>query len=249
MESHTQWDSPPAVADIRWDGTRARLRTWCMIASDIHPGQYPKIINSRAYDSLRSTPKKLPHALMIQVEAHTVTEPGTDATREERAAYQRDRVNRTFYQRPDAVEKAAVFIADIRGRLWLAEKIRGRDGIAEWYWEMDAEDFPGGPVPVTLQSAALAIGALGWGLSVTINGKPYSAEDLLRRKSGLFAPVPPAGCLPRRPRAVVADASASPAGAGSVTVFSATGAGSVISSAGPAGSAGSGEAGSGPGGL
>lgn len=71
-------------------------------------------------------------------------------------------------------------MTDIHGRLWLAEKTRGREEITEHYWPSGANDIVGGPLVAALWAAGVATGALVYGLPVKFRGREFDVESWFR---------------------------------------------------------------------
>lgn len=121
---HDEWDAPHQFVTLRWDGERISYGVVACLMLDIHPAQYPQIMAGFVREQSRRRDLPPMCACAVQVESHGVTEPGPDASVAERLAYDRDRVGRTFHQRPDAIESADAWCADSYGFLWSAAKRR-----------------------------------------------------------------------------------------------------------------------------
>ncbi len=67
---------------------------------------------------------------MLTFEAWAVAEPGTDASPDERARFDRDRRTRGFHARPDRKETAMALCVDVWGRRHSTSIVRGEPGFA-----------------------------------------------------------------------------------------------------------------------
>jgi hypothetical protein len=128
LEDHDEWDSPHAFMTLHWDGEKLTCGAYVCIMPDVHPDRYPAMMLETARESLRQNPGSPPYGYLLQCEAFAAAEPGPDATDGERRLWEADRVGRTLHERPDAVESAVVYCADIHGRLWTAVKPRKDPG-------------------------------------------------------------------------------------------------------------------------
>lgn len=131
IEMHDTWDSPHSFATLHWDGERLDFGTFAMIATDVHPDNYPNLMLKIAREAMNGDRASALVGYALQIEGYSVVEPDSDASPDERARFQADRVGRRFHRRPDAVESALAYSADIHGRVWGAIKRRGHDGIDE----------------------------------------------------------------------------------------------------------------------
>jgi len=164
LAQHDAWDSPHAFITLHWDGTSLNGRTYACIMPDIDPPDYPACMSKIAREQFEKDPADPAYAYLLQIEGFGIPEPGKDATGAERDQYNRDRLGRTFHQRADAVECALAWVADIHGRVWSAEKIRGREdeGIREQYHAPG--QTPGGHMIRGLLAVAYATGVMGHSL-------------------------------------------------------------------------------------
>lgn len=144
LEDHGEWDSPHKFLALHWDGGKLTCGIYVCIMTDIHPDQYPALMLKTAQESLVKCPESPPYGYLLQCEAFSVTEPGPDASEEERRQYESDRAGRTFHERPDAVESAVVYCADIHGRLWSAVKLRSDPDVISESFHPPGQAAPAG---------------------------------------------------------------------------------------------------------
>ena len=164
IEIHDEWDSPHSFQTLHWDGEKIACRTYACIMPDISPAQYPKVMAGIAAEQREKAPDDPAYAYLLQIESFGMTEPGPDAGEAERDRYHRARLGRTFHEQPDAVEAAVAWCADIHGRLWSAEKTRGRPGeITEHFYPPHARRV-GGQMIDGLIAVAYATGMADYGL-------------------------------------------------------------------------------------
>jgi hypothetical protein len=165
LDMHDEWDSPHSFETLHWDGTTLRTMTYACIMTDIKPADYPAYMTALAKEELEKHPDDPAYGYLIQAEGYRVTEPGPEASAEEREQFQRDRRERNFHKRADAVETCSVWAADIHGRLWFAEKARDRDGVRERFWRPGVSaSAPGGPWIDALLAVATTTGILCHGM-------------------------------------------------------------------------------------
>lgn len=133
------------------------------VLPDVDPLDYPTLMAKAAVEELGEHPDEPAYAYLLQIEVFAVTEPGLDASEEEREQYDRDRIGRTFHQRNDAIETCVAWVADVHGRLWSAAKVRNRPGgISEAYYQPGST--PGGQMIRGLLAVATATGVMAYGL-------------------------------------------------------------------------------------
>lgn len=152
---HTEWDAPHQFVTLHWDGQTISYGTVACIMADLHPTRYPQVMARMVLEQTQRRHLPPMCACALQIECFGVTEPGPDASAAERAQYQRDRVGRTFHQRPDAVESAVAWCADPYGFLWSAAKTR-RDPtkIVESFYQPGQAPAPGGQMVAGVLAAA-----------------------------------------------------------------------------------------------
>ena len=173
IERHNEWDSLHTFATLHWDGKELRFGTVALIDPGITPDDYPKLMIKMARKEFEESPDDPAYAYLLQIEAFGVTGPGKDATTEERAQFDADRLGRTFHERADAVEIATAYCADIHGRFWAATKVRGKgDGIEEHFYPPGKE--LGGQFIRALYAVAAATGALAHGLRPNMQGETWN---------------------------------------------------------------------------
>lgn len=155
IEAHETWDSPHSFATLHWDGEQLDFGRVAMITTDVHPGNYPNLMLKVAREAMNGERASTLVGYALQIEGHGVAEPHRNATAEERARFQADRVGRTFHLRPDAVESALAYAADIHGRVWGAIKRRGHDGIEECFYPPGGRASHGQMVDALLAAAVI----------------------------------------------------------------------------------------------
>ncbi|WP_433225421.1 hypothetical protein [Actinomadura formosensis] len=166
-EAHETWDSPHRFVTLHWDGERLDFGTVALITADVHPGNYPNLMLKTAREAMTGDRASTLCGYALQIEGHSVVEPGPEASAQEWARFQADRIGRRFHTRPDAVESALTYCADIHGRVWGAIKRRGVDGIDEVFYA-PGERASHGQMVDALLSVAIVTRTTVHGLS-TIN--------------------------------------------------------------------------------
>lgn len=173
IEMHDDdWDSLHAFVTLHWDGQQVSPGTWMAIDPAIHPTRYPLLMLQAAHEQLGKDGADPPYAYALQIESFGAMQPGPDAPAAERARFEADRKGRTIHLRPDAVESAVAWVADIHGRLWCAAKIRGRDGISETFYAPGRA--PGGQLINGLLAVARATATAGFGLPPQRRGETWN---------------------------------------------------------------------------
>jgi hypothetical protein len=171
IEMHDEWDSPHCFVTLHWDGQKLSAGTYACIMPDINPADYPEHMIRLAREDYERDPDNAAYAYLLQAEFFGASEPGPDASAEERAQYQRDRLGRTFHQRADAEEVATAWCADVHGRLWAATKRRSKPGeIHEQFYAPGKA--PGGQMIRGLLTVAYGTGMMAYGLA----GPPWIAN-------------------------------------------------------------------------
>lgn len=171
IEMHDEWDSPHCFVTLHWDGEKVSAGTYACIMPDIHPDEYPEIMIKAAAKEYEQRPDDPAYAYLLQIEAFGVVQPGPDASAAELAQFHNDRFDRTFHKRPDAVEIATAYCADVHGRVWAATKRRSKPS------EINEEFYapgkaPGGQMMKGLLTVAYGTGMMAYGLS----GPPWMAN-------------------------------------------------------------------------
>jgi hypothetical protein len=162
IERHDDWDSVHQFVTWHWDGERLAPGTVVIIDPAMDPLDYPRIMAKIVREQRDKGPEHPPYAFLLQIEAFGMTEPGPDATEQERAAFRAARRGRTFHEMPEAIESCLAYCADVHGRLWTAGKRRDKDGITEAFYP------PGkglsGQMVAGLLAVAYATGMVDYGL-------------------------------------------------------------------------------------
>jgi hypothetical protein len=163
VEEHREWDSPHSFLTLRWDGDSLSCRTWVCIMPDVDPVKYPAVMMGTVREELEKYPDDPAYGYLLQGEFFGTEEPGADASAADREQYERDRIGRTFQQRPDAAEACIAWAADIHGRLWSAAKTRTNpDRIQEAFYQPGRA--PRGQMIRGLLTVAYATGVIGHGM-------------------------------------------------------------------------------------
>ncbi|HEX3962154.1 MAG TPA: hypothetical protein VHZ03_36920 [Trebonia sp.] len=131
IEDHTEWDSLHCFMTLHWDGESLRPGTYAAIDPGIDPPDYPALMAKIAREELEKNPGDPAYAYLLQIEGFGVIAPGPDASETEREQFDRDRLGRTFHRRPDAIESAFAYCADVHGRMWAATKTRSKPDVIE----------------------------------------------------------------------------------------------------------------------
>lgn len=124
-EGHQEWDSLAQFGTLHWDGgnlTPGLLGIIDRRAGDRH---YLRILPALAAQWIMEYPGRPPYAYVLQYEGFGVRPPAAGASMQEKTQFARDHAERRFHLRDDARELLIVNLADMHGRLWRAEKVRG----------------------------------------------------------------------------------------------------------------------------
>ncbi|QXJ25935.1 hypothetical protein AGRA3207_007504 [Actinomadura graeca] len=157
---HDTWDSPHLFITLHWDGQRLDRGSVALIPPDVHPDSYPARMTKIASNSLKGEHADTLYAFALQIEGWGVVPPDTDASAFERKRFLADQRGRRLHARPDAVEFATTFCADVHGRLWSATQRRDRDGLQESFHEPGDPGRPGGRFVRALLSIAVTTGVV-----------------------------------------------------------------------------------------
>ncbi|GIH69475.1 hypothetical protein [Sphaerimonospora thailandensis] len=162
LDAH-EWDTLHEFRTLHWDGEQITTGTLAAIDPSVHPTDYPALMVKVARTAVEQQQEvSTLHAFLLLFEAHAVMAPSDDASDDEQARFQRDRLERRFYQREDAVELATAYCADIHGRLWSATRRRDT-GAVEQHFYPTPEGAPGGAFVNALRAVAQAAGAVLFG--------------------------------------------------------------------------------------
>lgn len=163
IEDHDKWDAPHSFETLHWDGEKLRTMTYLCIMTDVNPPDYPKVMARAASEELERNPEDPAYGYLLRLESFGVREPGPEASEAEREQYRRDRLARTFHERPDAIEACTAWAVDVHGRMWAATKTRDNPGrIHEVFYQPGRA--PGGSAIRGLLRVAYATGVSFWGL-------------------------------------------------------------------------------------
>ncbi|MEV8636552.1 hypothetical protein AB0395_33385 [Streptosporangium sp. NPDC051023] len=147
LDAHTAWDSLHEFRTLHWDGEQLTTGTLAAIAPSVPPDAYPGLMTDVAKGEILKQQEKSEHTLhafSLMFEAHAVMHDSAQATAEENARFQRDRLERRFHQREDAVEVLGVYLVDIHGRLWTGTKRRDTGKVEQHYYPDPARTPIGG---------------------------------------------------------------------------------------------------------
>jgi hypothetical protein len=165
-QAHTRWNSPHAFQTLHLEDGQLRPYTHAVLMQDIEPGDYSKYMLSVVASELKETPHDPPYACLLLAEGYGVIPPGPGSSPEEREAYRRADLTRTFHLHPDAREMAVVTCADIYGRVWRALKHRDHpDEVREEFFP-PGQAFPDESI-TTILAVATNIGVVAHGLPGT----------------------------------------------------------------------------------
>src|SRR5215475_4349245 len=123
MEDHA-WDGLAQFLTLHDRRGEIGIGTYAVL--DLAPHEYAPVMRRLAFEQMQTHPESLPVGYLLQIESWAVDEPGPDASEDDRRVYDDARRNGTFDQLPGAVESATAYTCDRYGRVWSAEKIRGR---------------------------------------------------------------------------------------------------------------------------
>lgn len=163
VADHGDWDQPHRLVSLVWDGHRLNLGTVAIITPDVSPDLYARVIAEFAEKETAALDRGGLYGYALQIEGYAVVEPTTGATSAERRQFDSDRFNRRLNTRPDAVEQAMAYAADIHGRAWSATVRRDEPGIQETFHRPGEI---GGRFITSLLAAAYATGHVRYGLPI-----------------------------------------------------------------------------------
>lgn len=126
-----QWDLPHGVVTVHWDGRRMWSDEPHVITLSTHPDEIPKRLmqigqetTEAQFELVERGQSPTLYAFMVVMETHKVVHNPRTASEYDAARMRRDRIQRRFHERPDAIETCDVMAADIDGRFWLADRAR-----------------------------------------------------------------------------------------------------------------------------
>jgi hypothetical protein len=163
IEDHDEWDSLHCFQTLHWDGEKLSVGTYAAIDPGIDPPDYPALMTGIAAKRQDEHPEAPAYAYLLQIEGFGVVEPAPDAGEAEREQFNRDRLSRNFHARPDAIESAMAYCADIHGRLWSAAKVRSRPDVIEEHFYPPGKTM-GGQMIRGLLVVAYTTGMKAYGL-------------------------------------------------------------------------------------
>ena len=156
-ELHEDWDSLHSLQVIyRNADDTTRVTTYAAIDPAFDPGLYPVIIEGITRETAAKDGP--PYALLLKIEAFGARAPKDDAPAGEKEQFERDRVNRTIHERPDAVEAVWAWAADVHGNMWAATKARGSNTVEEYAYEPGSPEA-GGRMAKAMLDALLIYGS------------------------------------------------------------------------------------------
>jgi hypothetical protein len=142
IDMHTDWDGIHTFFSLHWSDGDLHPGLAAMIVPTINPDRYPAMMLGLARKEIDKG-EGVPYAYALQFEGWGVIAPKADASPEERAQFDRDRVGRRFHERADAVEVVQAWCVDIHGRLWSTTKTRSDGQIRETF-HGDPDSAPAG---------------------------------------------------------------------------------------------------------
>ncbi|MEW9530555.1 hypothetical protein [Microbispora sp. NPDC049125] len=166
------WNGPHTFATVTWDGSDLGVHTWVSITTDVHPGQYPKVITRFSRDAVIEANRARANGVepnlygyLLVAEFWRAPEPRWDAPAKAHRRWDADRRNRTFHARTDAVETRIAMFADIDGRAWMTELERRTRALRRHFFEgyLDGPRTVGGPFLSVLAASARATGVFAYG--------------------------------------------------------------------------------------
>lgn len=168
-EMHSQWDGMHQFLILIRSGDRITPRMVGVIDPAMHPDMYPAVLTKLAKEDIAGMKDgdPAPVAYLLQFEAFGVKmPPEEEMTARQRADFDRDRRNRTFGQRDDAVEACMAMACDVTGRIYQATKYRNDGSIREEQIEPLGSGVlsAGGQMTRALRGIAYATGMAEWGL-------------------------------------------------------------------------------------
>jgi len=177
MDLHDEWDSPHEFAVLTWDSEMdvVGVTAITLIDTAIHPERYPELmVDQTKMAILDHTLRRRLDAqqivgIMLTIEAYAVAPP-KDMSPEEERILARDRRERRFAERDDAVEMAQVMLVDVNGRFVSVVKRRDSAEIEEtlihdvWNPAPDAPPAYSGAFVSALKQIAFATRASLYGL-------------------------------------------------------------------------------------
>lgn len=172
LAEHVEWDSLHEFRTLHWGGEQLTIGTLAAIVPSVPPTAYPALVTDIARDEILKQQEKGESTLCafsLRFEAHAVMHDPDTAAPEENAQYLRDRVERRFHERTDAVEILGVYLVDIHGRLWAGSKRRDTGKIEQHYYPDPARCPIGGAFIHGLRAAAVVTRA-------TLHGLPMPSK-------------------------------------------------------------------------
>ncbi|MEV8636889.1 hypothetical protein AB0395_35135 [Streptosporangium sp. NPDC051023] len=130
-EGEPVWDLPHGLVAVHWDGQRMWAGEKHIIPLSVLPDAIPEKLMRLAgqetepqRDMIEAGQQPTLYAFMLVSESHKVLHDPRTATEFDAVRMRRDRVERRFRERADAIETCDVMAADIDRRFWMAERRR-----------------------------------------------------------------------------------------------------------------------------
>jgi hypothetical protein len=178
------WDRPHRLLAICWDGTKAWIDQDSQAPLSMNPDRLGMFISRRAemaYERHRATATEgaapTLYAAAFVMESFSVAELGPDASQWENARMQRDRRERRYHEREDAVERRTAWVVDIDRRLHCLDVSADQPGEPMRSYTIQADGTADGDIRRLSGSVIRSVlgAALAWG--VLLHGDPMAPQQ------------------------------------------------------------------------
>lgn len=157
---YDKWNSLHTFEIGYWRDGKLACDTLAVLDRGIRPPEYPRIVKDIAARRLDELADNLPDIFLLSIEGFGVVKPGDDASDEVKIQFDRDRLNRHFHRRPDAMEMVSVIATDIYGRLWLGHKRRATPDDLDLEFYRPGNYRIGGRLPKALLEISASVRSL-----------------------------------------------------------------------------------------